>query len=178
MVQELGDAACDAILAALQDAAADYGVGGDAGPALWVKATGAATPTADACEGMAWIRVASVLPSDGSGAPASTARWDTDAQAWAYVIEVGFLWCHQNITDDGGWIDPDTEAAYASRDALWRLVMLDALGYRWRPAVDGTPLGAAVLGQTLSPVTPVGPDGGYSGAVVQATVTATGLAIC
>lgn len=173
--REVGAAAAEAILDAFVAAADDYQL--DA-PAIVVRSTGNGVPTADACDGMVWTRVANVFPTDGSGAAQTATRFDSAPVAWAFLIEVGFLWCHQNITEDGGWVEPDVEIAYAERDAQWRAAMLDAVGYRWMPAVEGEQLGEALLGQTISPLTPVGPDGGYSGGIVQVTVIARGVLLC
>lgn len=170
---DVGTACCETILQAISDVVTTRGL--DA-PAVLVNATGASIPTGDACDGMVWVRVASQYPTDGSGQPFTRARIGSDVPVWAVAIEVGHLWCHQNIDEDGSWIDQATEAQYAARDGAWRAGVLEALAYGWLPETGD--LAEAVQGQSIGIWTPIGPDGGLSGGIVVATVVVSALALC
>lgn len=171
---EVGTACSSAIAAAISQALADYGLDE---PAILSPFTGVGVPIADACDGMVWVRVGAVFPSDGSSQPYVTARAGWDVPAWCFPIEVGVLWCHDNITPDGSFIAPAKEAEYAARDGDYRLALLDAITYRWRPQAPD-PLALAVMGQRLDVWQPIGPDGGYSGGSVVTYVISNALAIC
>lgn len=171
---DVGSAAAHAIAAAVTATLADYGL---EDPGILTIAAGASIPVADACDGMVWVRVAGAMPTDGTGTLFAPSRISWDVPAWAYQIEVGHLWCHQNITAEGGWTDAATETEYADRDGAYREAVLEAVYQRWRPQRPD-PLAAAVLGQVLQPWAPIGPDGGYSGGIVVTTVIASALAIC
>ena len=171
---EVGQACSEAIIQAISDTMVARGITDE--PAYLSPIAGAALPIADACEGMVWARQAGTMPTDGSGAQFTAARWDWDVPAWAIPIEVGHLWCHQNITEDGGFIEPAQEATYAERDATWKALVLEALAYRWRPVVGD--LAGALMGQSIGPWQPIGPDGGYSGGIVVVTVLSSGLLLC
>lgn len=173
---EIGQACCEAIIAAVSEVMTERGVTAEQAPAYLSTIAGAALPIADACDGMVWARQAGTMPTDGSGAPFTAARIGWDVPAWAVQIEVGHLWCHQNITEDGGFIDPKLEAGYAERDALWKAIVLEAVAYRWRPRTGD--LAAGVMGQSIAPWAPIGPDGGYSGGLVVATVVTSALLLC
>lgn len=119
---------------------------------------GNSIPVMDPCEGLLWVRIDTVMPTDGSGNPFADARIDFDFPAWLYPIQLGFLWCHQNITEDGNFVDPAIEQANAERDGQYRAAIYLALAESYPDAVK-----PYALGMRLTPWTPFGPDGGYSG---------------
>jgi hypothetical protein len=172
---DAGFAIAATIRDAIRDSLADYELDQ---PGILTVSTGQETPTADACEGLIWVRVGTVFPTDGSGAMFASARPSWDVPAWCFPVEVGVLWCHQNITPDGSWIDPAQEHEFAARDGAYRMALLDAVAFRWRPTTPADPLYPLVLGQSLLPWTPIGPQGNYSGGIVVTQVITSALGLC
>lgn len=174
---DVGTAIARAMLSAATSVATARGILPAEMPAYVVHATGSGVPTVDACEGMLWARVGTSYPTNGDGAPFTRARPDHTPPAWAIAIELGALYCHTNITEDGGYASAADEGEFAIRDGGWRAVLQEAVGYAWWPAVDET-LHPAVLGQSIGAWAPIGTDGGYSGGMLVATVIVAGLWLC
>lgn len=174
---DVGTAVATAMLdAAVTIATARQVIDADSALGYVVLAAGSAIPTVDACDGMLWARIGTAYPTDGTGQPFTAARVGHDEPAWAVTVELGTLHCHQNITEDGGWASADVETATAARDGAWRSVLLETVGYGWWP--PGGMLRDAVLGQSIGAWTPIGPDGGFSGGMLVATVIVAGLWLC
>lgn len=140
-------------------------------PALATFIAGAGVPVMDACEGLLWTRVDTVYPTDGTGTPFAPTRLDFDLPAWAFPVEMGILWCHQNIDAQGNMTDPALEQQYAQRDGQYRFALLASLAERFPDLAK--PWGE---GFRVSPWGPIGPEGGYSGGLVIVTVIANQLA--
>lgn len=175
---DIGTAICSQLLDSYAQAITNAGL---EQPKYASEFAGVGVAIADACEGLAWTRVGTMFPTDGSGAPFTQVRADWSIVAWAYPIECGILWCHQNITEDGGYIEPGEEAGYAARDDNYRMAWADAIANLFPEALKSganDPLRDALMGQTIRGWMPVGPDGGYSGGIMATTVIAAALAIC
>ena len=96
-------------------------------PGLATFIAGSGVPIGDACEGLLWTRVDTVYPTNGDGNPFTPTRLDFDVPAWAFPIEHGILWCHENLDADGNMTDPALELEYAQRDGQYRYAVLSAV---------------------------------------------------
>ena len=140
-------------------------------PALASMIAGAAVPIMDCCNGLVWTRVDTTYPSDGSGQPLEYLRIDFGEPSWAFVLELGVLWCHDNLDPQGNFVDPATERANAHRDSAYRNAIQTALVTGFPPMVKPW-----ALGMRVSPWTSIGPDGACSGGLLTVTVVTGQLA--
>lgn len=132
---------------------------------------GADVPIMDCCAGLLWTRVDTVYPTDGSGQPFTQARWDpSNIPAWAFPIQVGFLWCHENIDDEGNMVSPAVEQANAQRDAAYRAAIYLAIVELFPESLR--PCGASYR---MTNWTPFGPAGSCSGGGLTVTVISPSL---
>lgn len=156
----------------LSDAQAAITAAGLAMPLAVCHITGSGVNIMDCCDGLLWVRMATLTPTDGSGQPLRAARIDFDIPAWQFTFELGVLWCHQNMNEDGSMIDPALETTFAQRDDAYRLALYTAL----TQTVPAHLKANCGHGYSLSPWAPVGPDGGCSGGILVVNVIATALA--
>lgn len=161
-----GAALIDAVLAGMAEMGLD-----SPGVIEQIAGTGV-TPINDPCDGQLWARVGTAFPTDGSGQPYIEPRSDFSIPAWATFVEVGLLWCHNVIDENGDGPPADDMTSYAQRDGQYRSALL--LGITsFFPAQ----MGACLDGFALSPWSPIGPDGGYSGGGIVVTVITNRLVI-
>jgi hypothetical protein len=147
-------------------------------PAIQAQFTGAGTPIADGCGGVIWSRVTSQYPTDGAGALFTQARVGHEIPAWVFVVELGVMWCHQNIDEAGNFIEPDAESSYGVRDGQYRMALYRAAGYLWPEAVKSSALAHVVDSRSVSPWTPIGPEGNISGGLLVMNVITNDLVVC
>lgn len=152
---DLGNVVGDALLCAVRDSIQFNQL---ADPAAYMLLAGSSVPTVDACAGMVWVRCGTMMPSDGSGAQFSVARADFAIPAWTVAFEVGQLWCHDVIEEDGSSPEPSYFTEMALRDGQYRMAIMYAIAYLLPPRIE-----SCIDGFTIDPWSPIGPDGGYSG---------------
>lgn len=141
-------------------------------PELVLRVAGAGVPTTDPCPTQLWVRTVTEFPTDGSGVAFTQMRPNIgEFPAWAYVFEVGILACHPVITEDGESPDASVWTECAIRDGQFRLALLWALTELLPPQIK-----QCVSGMALTPWTPIGPDGGYSGGILVITCVSPYLA--
>lgn len=89
---------------------------------------GVAIPADDCCDGLAWVRVVQVQPTDGSNAPYSELR-NLPATATGATIEfeLGILRCAPILDEEGQAPDPDDYTASALQSAADRQQMRMAI---------------------------------------------------
>jgi hypothetical protein len=161
---DLGNLLTAAMLEAAQDAITHLEL---QMPGMVGRVGGLGPPTDDPCEGRLWVRVAAQYPSNGDAGQFVQVRADWSIPAWTIPIELGILWCHPVINEDGSSPDPAEWDALAERDGNYRLALLDAAAYRYPAKVRD-----CAEGHRLEPWSPIGPDDGYSGGLlVSSTVT-------
>lgn len=151
----------------LSDVRAEITAEGLAQPGISEFIVGSGVPIADCCVGLLWTRLVTMFPTSGDGSVFAQIRPDFDQPAWGFTIELGILWCHQNLDEEGNFINPAAETGYAVRDGEYRIALLTALIERVPPHLQ-----PCALGSRISPWQPVGPDGGCSGGIVVITLIA------
>jgi hypothetical protein len=171
--QDIGNAIAQALLDQIETSLATVNA---EPPSFLGQLAGASTPVQDACDGMIWARVAAQFPTDGAGAQLITTRFDSSIPAWVVSVELGHLWCHSVIEESGEGISATEEQGYAIRDGQYRLAIIHAAS-TFREDVTGN-LKQAVMGQLLTPWSPIGPDGGYSGGILVVNTIVGALALC
>lgn len=155
---DLGKVLAGQLLDCANTAITDLGL---AAPATSVFIAGATVPIEDCCDGLLWTRVASQYPSDGGVDPFQDPRIDFDLPAIVFVLELGCLWCHNTVEEDGSAIDPAEETAYAQRDSDYRAALFKAAAYDFPPLAK-----PCALGHRIDPWAPIGPDGACSGGML------------
>jgi hypothetical protein len=130
-------------------------------PKIALFIAGASIPIEDCCEGLLWTRVATQYPSNGGADPFTEPRIDFDLPAVVFAIEMGCLWCHNNVESDGSAIDPAEETTYANRDGDYRGALYKAAAYDLPPLIK-----PCSLGHRIDPWAPIGPDGACSGGML------------
>lgn len=134
---------------------------------------GSGVPIQDVCDGILWARVATVFPTNGDSQPFNQARIGWEFPAWSFSIDVGILFCRTVIDgEEGAAVSDDYEQEIAVRDSAYRMALFDGLAYRLPPIIRDV-----ALGQRLSLWTPIGPEGGTSGGLVNVTVVAASLCV-
>lgn len=165
---DLGNTIAGDIIAACLDS---WSLSDVPAPSLVLRVAGVGAPTTDPCPSQLWVRTVTEFPTDGSGVPYVEMRPSMEFPAWCYIFEVGVLDCHPVINEDGTSPDADEWSACAVRDGQYRYMLLYALTQllppRIKPCVDGI---------SLTPWTPIGPEGGYSGGILVVTCVSTALA--
>jgi hypothetical protein len=133
---------------------------------------GSGTIVQDPCEGLLWARISNVYPTNGDGKALAEARIDFSIPAWAITVDAGIIWCREVVDEEGSAVDFEYETAIATRDSNYRMTLLDGMSNYFPAAVK-----PCALGLWLSPWTPIGPDGAWSGGVIAATVITPGLSV-
>lgn len=139
-------------------------------PGLVMTTAGTGIPIADGCEGMLWVRVDTVFPTNGDGNPLQATRIDFDLPAWTFPIHVGILWCHDVIDGEGYAPDAESLTELAHRDGQYRAAIYAGLAERFKAAAAPW-----AMGWRLDPWAPYGPEGGLSGGSLLVHVISTYL---
>lgn len=141
-------------------------------PAQAMVTTGAGIPLQDCCEGLLWVRVDTMYPTDGTGQPLTQARVDWDIPAFTVPLHLGFMMCHATIDPEGYTVDPEAESGYAHRDGAYRAALYVALVEKFPKAVQ-----PYASGYRLDPWVPLGPQGGCTGGHLLTNVVTNWLLI-
>lgn len=165
---DLGSTLADNILCSITDM---FGQQKLDQPASVFQSAGTSLPNLDPCQGMLWCRLMSVYPTMGDGAPFAGLRADFDIPAWMFQFEVGVLWCHPVINEDGTGPEPAEWTAYACRDGQYRMAIAMAFQTLLPDRIK-----SCAGGMSIDPWQPVGPDGGYSGGVFVVRIVSPYLA--
>lgn len=117
----------EALLGRIMDRLTDLGCP----PLLAFVFSGVAVPAADCCQGMAWVRVGTIQPTDGSyDAYTKMANLPATAQGATIALEAGLLRCAKGIDGDGEAPRPseyqeEALRAAVDRDAVRRAILCD-----------------------------------------------------
>lgn len=161
----LARAALTAVVAAIEAAGLEV-------PEHAYRMHGSGIVIADPCDGLLWARNVTTYPSDGSGNPYLRATADFSVPAWAHALDVGIVWCRNVVDEDGAAVDFDYETAIAERDSNYRMALIDGIANYFPAEIKG-----CALGHRISPWTPIGPEGAWSGGLVQDIIITAGLAV-
>lgn len=113
-------------------------------------------------EGMAWVQIASVFPSDDFPSP-QTGAMRCKPSGYGVVMNVGVLRCASALDDNGRPPSSDRLTAEAAKVMRDRAIVNEAITCCF--LADADP-GTYVIGEW----TPLGPDGGCVGGSTQLTV--------
>lgn len=122
-------------------------------------------------EGMAWVRIADVYPTERFPQAVTTANPCGGLDGWAVVLELGVLRCAPTPSSSGRLPGCEANTAAAEKAAHDAHVMRRAVMCcdDWRE-----PGQRFVMGRWQ----PVGGDGGCQGGVLQVTVHVTEMCVC
>jgi hypothetical protein len=120
----------------------------------------------DGCEGMAWVRLVDVSPTDWDTFPAPLARASRSEMSYSVTLEVGVARCAPVGTEDGGnYYPPTVEEQRAAADQA----SVDAALVR-HTILDRFPADNDDAGVSLGSYGPIGPEGDVVGGATLCSV--------